>query len=335
MKILVLAGGTSPERLVSLASGDSIAEGLVEAGHEVVKLDTSRPEQLFQPEEPLFEGEVGDEPPELTDTVSTDANYLIRMLQAIEDAHPELVFLALHGGWGDNGGIQNLLQMAGIPYTGSGPVSSGVAMEKDQVKEMAELIGIPTPNWVDVSAGDSFFFESLVFPLIVKPNGMGSTYGLTKVEDQEELNRSVAFLQKELKTDVLIEGYIPGRELTCAILDGEALPLVEIKPKSGMYDYASKYTRGMTEYLVPAPVSDEIARDVQEYSRKICRQLRVDVAARVDFRLDEEGNPWFLEVNTLPGMTGTSLFPMAAVAREIPFPKLLDRIAVLSLRRFS
>lgn len=334
MKILVLAGGTSPERDVSLESADAIAKGLAEAGHEVIKMDTSSPDNFLTADQPFVQGPIDREPPDMNTLPASDAAYITRMLAAIVRADVEMVYLALHGGWGEDGGIQHLLDMAGIRYTGCGPLASAMAMDKTLTKEIAEQLQIPTPDWVFVPAGESFFFESMVFPLIVKPNRMGSTFGLHKVGDQEQLEQAVKQVREQIGGDVLIEGYIPGRELTCGMLDAEALPLVEIIPESGMYDYASKYTHGLTRYEVPATVPEETVRDIQEYSRRICRRLRVEVAARVDFRLDEEGRPWLLEVNTLPGMTSLSLLPMAAAEREINFSQLLDRIVKLSTHRY-
>jgi len=332
MKILVLMGGRSSEREVALVSGEAVAAALAEKGHEVWKVDTEFPEKVVPAGEALHKGGVGDPPVGKVGGAMTPGA-LGSLLQTLEKVQPDLVYPALHGGWGENGALQGLLEIAGLPYMGSGILASAAAMNKQFAKEQAERLEIPTPNWVWVPRREPFFFESAVFPEVVKPNSGGSTFGFRKVENQEELSAAVKELKALVRDDLLVEEYVPGKELTCAVLEGEALPLVEIRPRDGFYDYEHKYTPGATEYLVPAPLPDASATRIQEYSTRICRALRVEQLARVDFRVDPEGGIWFLEVNTLPGMTPTSLVPMAAAQQGRDFGDLLDYLVRRALRK--
>jgi D-alanine-D-alanine ligase len=250
---------------------------------------------------------------------------------AIRDA--DLVFIALHGTYGEDGTIQAALELAGKAYTGSGVLASAVAMDKAMSKRVFEREAIPTPHWVVLEAGvpGRTIDTSLLggYPLVVKPNAEGSTVGLTIVRHPSELDPALEVAARH-DTQVLVEQYIEGRELTVAVVGEEAYPVVEIKPKSGFYDYESKYTKGKTEYICPAPLDKELARHLRELSVECADVLGCRGCVRVDFRLSEEDEPYVLELNTVPGMTPTSLVPMAAQAKGLSYDQLVGRIVDLA-----
>jgi D-alanine-D-alanine ligase len=246
----------------------------------------------------------------------------------------EMAFLALHGGEGEDGTIQAYLQLLGIKYTGSGPLGSGIAMDKDVTKRLLRDAQVPTLPW-RVARAPGFVYdpdtiEDLVsIPCVVKPSREGSSVGLHVVKDREQLEAAVKDAS-QYDTEVMIERYAKGRELTVGILGDQALPPVEIRPKKGIYDYESKYTPGMTEYLCPAPLDEEVVAQMQAYALRAFKVLKLRGYARIDFILAQE-QLWCLEANTLPGMTGTSLFPKAAAAVGISYPELCERIAQSAL----
>jgi D-alanine-D-alanine ligase len=251
---------------------------------------------------------------------------------AVQEA--ELVFIALHGTWGEDGTIQAALELAGKPYTGSGVMTSALAMDKAMTKRVFEREALPTPHWMMLEAGvaGSAIDISLIggYPLVVKPNAEGSTVGLTIVKHPSELEPAI---QKaaECGEQILVEQYIEGRELTVTILGEQALPIVEIEPKSGFYDYASKYTKGATEYTCPAKLDKELTKHVRELAVEAAQVLGCRGVSRVDFRLSEDDEPYILEVNTIPGMTPTSLVPMAAAAKGMSYDQLCQRIVDLAM----
>ena len=325
MKIAVLMGGTSAEREVSLASGSGIVKALRERGHEVYTVDTARgfipPEQ----EGDLLPGGVKSAPP----AEMENALPLLQLGQVEQLRAAEIAFLALHGGEGEDGTIQAYLQLLGIKYTGSGPLGSGIAMDKDVTKRLLRDAQVPTLPW-RVARAPGFVYdpdtiEDLVgIPCVVKPSREGSSVGLHVVKDREELDPAVNDAS-QYDTEVMIERYAKGRELTVGILGDQALPPVEIRPKKGIYDYESKYTPGMTEYLCPAPLDEEVVAQMQAYALRAFKVLKLRGYARIDFILAQE-QLWCLEANTLPGMTATSLFPKAAAAAGMEFGELCERI---------
>ncbi len=329
MNLVVLMGGTSAEREISLRTGAGIAHALRERGHAVTAIDTADGSVLLPGTEsgrPLPEGSA----------LATRQEASILRAAGLERA--DLVFLALHGGAGEDGTVQALLDLAGVTYTGSGMLASAMAMDKAVSKRLFEHAGIPTPAWRLYrrregrvpSEDDALAVGG--FPVILKPNDEGSTFGLSVVESAAGL---AAAYDEALRysNDVLLEAFIPGRELTVAVLGEQVLPVVEIRPKSGLYDYESKYTKGMSDYFCPADLSPEKTREVQDLSLRACHVLDTAGVARVDFRLAPDGTPYCLEVNTIPGMTATSLVPMAAKAAGMSFPDLCERIAALALER--
>lgn len=300
-KITLLSGGFSAEREVSLKSGAAVKKALLELGYKVQDLDLT-------------------------------VERVARLIDDISDFGADLVFVALHGPFGEDGTVQGLFEMAGLPYTGSGVLASALAMDKIQSKRLFEYHKIPTPKWVALKGDDTF---EPVFPLgrewVVKPSNQGSTIGVTIVKKLDSLPAGVA-LAFQYSPDILVERYIAGRELTVGVLGDEALDVVEIRPKQGFYDYAAKYTKGMTEYLFPAPIPDDRREQVRALGLKAHQVLGCSGATRVDLRLTERGEPFVLEVNTSPGMTELSLLPMSAVPCGYDYAALVQRI--IELARF-
>jgi len=307
--ICVLKGGNSSEREVSLESGGTIANELRALGHSVFELDPA------------------------------DYPAQSEMLTRIRQQGADLVFIGLHGGLGENGKLQAALDLAGIPFTGSGFEACCVTMDKYISKLVASAEGVPTPSFVmmredlitDYNTAEDLtgFTAGLGMPVVVKPNDGGSSVGITLVQDVKDLKAAVRIAFKESQ-QVLVEQFIPGRELTVTLLNGQALPVVEIKPRQGWYDYQNKYTKGNTEYIAPAELEPAVAQLIQLYATRLWRAFGLKGYARVDFRYDGD-KAWFLEVNTLPGMTSLSLTPMAAKAAGISFSGLLEQIINLSL----
>jgi D-alanine-D-alanine ligase len=246
----------------------------------------------------------------------------------------EVVFIALHGGAGEDGTIQALLDLAGRPYTGSGVLASALAMDKAMAKRIFEHEGIPTPRWQLVRRTDrNPVIDAAAlggWPIVVKPNREGSTVGLTIVSREDDLPEALD-LSFEYGDETLIEEFVPGRELTVAVMGEEALPIVEIRPLGGHYDYESKYTAGKSEYFCPADLPEPLAAQIRDYGLRAARALGCRGVSRTDFRLTPAGEVSCLEVNTIPGMTPTSLVPMAAKARGMSYDQLVERMLALAL----
>jgi len=250
----------------------------------------------------------------------------------------DLVFILLHGRFGEDGYVQSLLDLRGIPYTGSTMLASAAAMDKGLSKMLFQVAGIPTPFWVSVrpdQADDTDLLaevrKEINGPMVVKPNDQGSTVGMTILQQatDEELSAAIR-LAGQFTELILVERYIPGREITVAVLGNNSLPIIEIVPKDGYYDYANKYTQGKTEYFCPAELSEEVQNHVQNLAIAAHNILGCRAYSRVDFRLTEDNMPYCLEVNTIPGFTETSLVPMAARAAGIEFGDLCEEIIALS-----
>ena len=335
MNITVLMGGTSAERDVSLASGLRIAEALRTKGHDVVTLDTARGTLTAKDEKQLLSkgNVVKREPPSQEQLERMASETLPQMLRALPDLEKaDVVFLGLHGGYGEDGTIQALLDMAGIPYTGSGHLASALAMDKDLSKHLFRRAGVQTADWA-MAQRDGHPDEQLgrlTVPVVVKPSKQGSTVGLSVVKRRDELGAAIADAFR-YDDEVMIEQFVPGRELTVGILGDEALPVGEIIPKHEIYDYECKYTVGMAEEVFPAQIPPDRAREAQELARRAFHALKLRGYARIDFRMTDEGRLFCLEANTLPGMTQTSLIPQGAAAAGISFPDLCERIAMLAL----
>ena len=292
-KIAVLMGGPGEEREISLQSGKAIQLALEAIGYNVLSI--------------TMENKLGD---------------------IISDLHSvDLVFLGLHGSIGENGTIQGFLESLGVKYTGSDPLSSAICMDKNISKIIARHSKVNTPNWEIVTRGQPFNGNNSEFPLVIKPNDQGSTVGLTIVHDKSELGPALN-LAFNYSSSVMVEQFIEGREFTVTLIEGKALPVCEIIPSHELYDYECKYTSGMSKYLCPAVIDLDLTKRVQEITERLFDVLECRHYSRADFRLDHDDNFWFLEMNTLPGMTDTSLVPMAAKAAGLSFNDLIDHIVL-------
>ena len=283
----VLMGGMSSERPISIKSGKAVAEALRSRGYHVVEIDVT-------PDTPAQLREHG----------------------------VDVAWLALHGTFGEDGCVQGLLEIMRIPYTGSGVRASAIAMDKIATKRLLRGTKVHLPQdtvWQPGSPVPS----DIQFPVVAKtPNG-GSTIGIHMCEDAKALRDALDDCGR-FEPSVLIEQFISGTEITVAVLEGQALPVVEIRPVEGFFDFNAKYTKGQTEYLVPAPIDPVVAATAQEHAEIAFRTAGLSGVVRADFIVDDEGIPWFLEINTLPGMTATSLTPMAAGATGVSFEDLVE-----------
>jgi D-alanine-D-alanine ligase len=320
MRIAVLMGGASSEREVSLASGREVARALKAVGHQVVEIDVKDELDTSHSSSP-----------------SGNNKALVNFVSNPDIASSEIVFIALHGGAGEDGTVQVLLDVMGKPYTGSGMLASALAMDKFISKRMFEHAGIPTPDWRSVENADLKKVEAAVselggLPIVTKPKNQGSTIGVSIIKEETQVASAVESALK-YSPDVLVEKYIVGREITVGILGNKALPVIEVAPEKGFYDYECKYTRGRSKYIVPAKIAESKSREAQDLALKAYHVLGCQDFARVDFRLSHDGQLQCLEVNTIPGMTGTSLVPMAARASGTEFPRLVDEICRLALSR--
>ncbi|MGE5681171.1 MAG: D-alanine--D-alanine ligase, partial [Bacillota bacterium] len=249
----------------------------------------------------------------------------------------DLVFLGLHGKWGEDGTIQSLLELRGIKYTGSGVLASSLAMDKAMTKIMFQHYNVVTPKWFVIAKNENDYGlikekinSQIGYPCIIKPNEGGSTIGLTVCKTDNDVENAV-ILALQFSEKALVEEFIPGRELTVAVLEDQVMPVLEIRPKHGYYDYECKYTSGMSEYIVPADLPEEVSKQLQEQSLLAFQSLGCSGYGRIDFRLSAENISYCLEANTLPGMTGTSLVPKMAKAVGISFGQLLEKIINLAL----
>lgn len=330
MKITVLLGGTSAERDVSIASGLRISEALRTRGHQVRLVDPATGPLDAAAERELRATHVETEPPSLEELAALSERAVISGLAELEDVRwADVVFLGLHGGSGEDGTLQALLDLAGIRYTGSGHLASALAMDKDLSKKLFVAAGVPTAPWLMAPAGIELVERHLGWPVVVKPSKQGSTVGLSIVREPGVYEAAVREAAR-YDDEVMIEKFIAGRELTVGVLGSETLPVGEIKPKHEIYDYECKYTPGMAVEDFPADLADTVAKEVQRLSLAAFQALKLRGYARVDFRLGGDGVAYCLEANTLPGMTELSLIPQAAAAAGMPFPELCERIALLA-----
>ena len=335
-RVTVLMGGTSSERDVSLASGLRVTKALRERGYTVRAVDTATGELTADDEQRLLEAGMKRKPPSIEELMGmsrTSISTSLTSIEAIREA--DVIFLALHGGQGEDGTIQALLGMIGVPYTGSGHMASALAMDKDLSKHLFRAVGVPTPAWImallDGTAPSVVEVEqSLGFPVIVKPSKQGSTVGLTVVKEPGSLQAAIIEAAR-YDDEVMIEQFIPGRELTVGILGGEALPVGEIIPKHEIYDYECKYTAGMAREEFPAKLNGDRTREAQRLARLAFNVLKLGGCARIDFRMEADGSLFCLEANTLPGLTELSLMPQAAAAQGVSFAELCERILRLAL----
>lgn len=329
MRITVLLGGDSTEREVSRVSGCEVARALRSRGHEVLAVDTLTGLLDRTTEEAILEAGVrppGPLPPPRFGAAGLGLAGHPWLREA------DLVFPALHGGAGEDGTLQRVLEQSRIPFSGSGGVGCSLAMEKAGAKRLLRASGIPTPDWLLDPGDPDSVFQALGLPVIVKPRSGGSTVGLTLARSLAEVSEGLD-RARELGAGVLAERYVEGREFTVGILGDEALPVGEIRPQHELFDYACKYTPGMAEELFPAPIPSDLAERMQALALRAHRALELRDFSRADFIVDGDGTPWCLEVNALPGLTAGSLLPRAAAAAGISFPELCDRIVGGALRR--
>ncbi len=294
MKVAVILGGTSFEREVSLKTGKAVLEACKNNNYEV-------------------------------EAVMIDKNYK-KYLPILREV--DVVFNALHGTMGEDGTIQKYLEENNINFTGSDSVSSALCMNKMECKKILRKNGFLTPSWIEFK--EHLETSEVSLPCIVKPNAQGSTFGLSLVEKAKDLRAAILRSQKFDKS-TLIEDYIYGKEITVGVIEESPMPIVEILPKNRIYDYKCKYTAGMSEYNCPAEINDQISEKIMSDSVKIFKLLGCRGYGRIDFIVDKNNNYYFLEINTLPGMTSTSLLPIAAKAFGLSFNKLVKRIIDLSL----
>ncbi len=345
MKIVVLAGGLSGERNVSLSSGCMVAEALRSRGHRVALVDLyfglenwkKEPEDLYDATFPAEWKTLSRVEPDL------EAVRKARKMQSPSPFGPgvldlcqkaDVTFLALHGDCGEDGRIQAALSMHNIVYTGSDYLSSGLAMSKDMAKRLVAPEGVPTASWEMVTLEEDRLpelIEKTPLPVVVKPNNAGSSIGVAIAHTREELAQALHAV-RAMGNTCMLEQYISGREIQVALLGDRALPSIEITPKEGFYDYANKYVPGATEEVSPAPIPAEWEERLGQYALKVFHLLGLEVYARVDFIVTPEGIPYFLEINSLPGMTPTSLIPQEAAAAGISYEELCEAIVLESLR---
>jgi len=325
-------GGTSSERDVSLASGIRVTEALRECGHEVTPVDPARGPISRDEQQKLLSGVIVQTAPPSTDELRRLAREALpRLITTLpRQGETDVVFIGLHGGSGEDGTIQSLLDLTGVPYTGSGHLPSALAMDKDLTKRLFRHSGVTTADWFMAPVSHETVRAELGFPVIVKPSKQGSTVGLSVVKQPADLQRAIDEAY-EFDDEVMIERFIAGRELTVGILGDQALPAGEIIPKHEIYDYECKYTAGMADERFPAELSSTEAKRIQTEALNAFRALKLGGCARIDFRMAKDGTFYCLEANTLPGMTQFSLIPQAARSAGIAFPELCDRIVRLAL----
>ena len=326
MKVTVLTGGTSSERDVALASAVQVVAALRKCGHAVAVVDTARGYIPEADEARELGGAVGIAPPSIEKLRSLERGLLVSGLgdlQVVRNA--EVLFLALHGGTGEDGTLQALLEIIGVPYTGSGPMASGIAMDKDISKRLFKSAGVATADWAMAPISLTEVQKRFGWPVVVKPSKQGSTVGLSVVRKASDLEGAVALAAK-YDDEVMIEAFVPGRELTVGVLDDQALAVGEIIPQHEIFDYECKYTPGMSEEIFPADIPEAVTREAQRLGLLAHQALKLRGYSRVDFRLTADGRLFCLEANTLPGMTATSLLPQSARAVGIGFAELCEAI---------
>ena len=343
MKIVVLAGGLSPERNVSLSSGSMVCQALRDRGHQVALVDLffgledhkGEPEELFNAPIPDSFKKVSRQAPDLEQVRASrkwkDASAIgPGVLELCKKA--DVVYLGLHGACGEDGRIQAALDLLGVPYTGSGYLSSAIAMDKDLTKRLV-ADKVVTPQWMRVDLTEEQLdglVEEVSLPAVIKPVDSGSSIGVFIANDKAELRHA---LEESVKLGgrVVIEQYIKGREIQVAVLNGKALPSIEITPKDGFYDYENKYQPGAALEVCPAPIPAEWEESIGKAAVAVFETVGLSVYARADFIVTEDGTPYFLEINTLPGMTPTSLVPQEAAAVGMDYGTLCETIIRSSL----
>jgi len=340
MKIVVLGGGLSPERDVSKKSASLIANALLRKGHEVALIDLY---EGIENDAPLadffrkgtdneFTYDIPETEPDLDSVIAAHGGRKEwigpRVIEICKTA--DSTFLGLHGSHGENGQVQAVLDAYGIPYTGCNYLGCAIAMDKSLSKALVAGAGIKTAKWITASSDEitvQMVKEQIGIPCVVKPIGCGSSCGVSVVKTEEELNSAIEYASK-YKQLILVEQFITGREITIAVLNNHALPIIEIIPHEGFYDYKNKYQSGLTDHICPADLG-KYTEEAKRIAEKTFEILRMSSYGRIDYIFDEEnGDFWFIEANNLPGMTNTSLVPEAAKEEGILYDDLCERIAM-------
>ena len=333
MNIVVLAGGLSMERDVSLASGSLIANALRNAGERAVLVDLyygiEKEKMNFDDVSGRYEYKIPEIAPDLAALVAANGGRVNPVGENVVEfcKMADVTFLALHGGVGENGKLQALLEMNGVKFTGSSSVGCMISMDKIISKELVARGGIPTAEWL-TNKDDREMLKSLI-PCFVKPADNGSSVGVTKVVSDEELSEALCEAER-FSENVLIEKQVVGREFSVGILDGKALPPIEIIASGDFYNYKVKYQAGLAHEICPAPISEELTHKLQSYAERSHKILRLGAYSRIDFILDETGEFFFLEANALPGMTPTSLLPQEAAASGMSYTELCLKLIELA-----
>ncbi len=341
MKIVVLAGGNSTERDVSIVTGTEVTKALRSIGHQAILVDVCFG-AICEDAEKAFAGEYD---------VEAAAEYVRSFNGRVEEVAgrkvffgehvldlcgaADAVFMALHGSNGEDGKIQATFELLGIPFTGSGYLGSALAMDKDLAKVQFRAAGVPTPNGITIRKGEELLSSSengVGLPCVVKPACGGSSVGVNIANTQEEYEAAAAegFRYEEV---LLVEQFVKGREFSVGVVDGEVYPVIEIAPIEGFYDYTNKYKAGSTIETCPAQISPELTKEMQQHVLDAYNCLHLESYARIDVMMDENNNMYCLEANTLPGMTPTSLLPQEAAAIGLNFAQLCEKLIQVSLRR--
>ena len=343
MNIVVLAGGNSTEREVSISSGQGVCQALRERNHKAILVDAYFGKESMDGE--LFSEKYDTEQVAawmrsqssgLEEVMKTRKEFFgPNVLEICQKA--DIVFLALHGANGEDGKVQSVLDLMGVKYTGCGPLSSGMAMDKGITKMVFEAKGIPTPKGMTLEKNDCSSYLSdygMDFPVIVKPCCGGSSVGVCIAHNQQEYKAALmeAF---SYENQVVVEQFITGREFSVAVVDGKAYPVIEIAPLEGFYDYKNKYSAGSCVETCPADLSASLTKEMQMYAEKGYEALNLQAYARLDFLMEEDGSMYCLEANTLPGMTPTSLIPQEASVIGINYPQLCEKLIEVSLKKYQ
>lgn len=350
MNIVVLAGGLSTERDVSFITGDNVAKALRENGHKVILLDVfmgydekevelddvfDRAEEISVKVDKIPETAPDLEAVKASRKDQSDCFFgpnVIRMCQKAD-----IVFMALHGENGENGKIQAAFDLFGIRYTGSDYLSSAIAMDKNTSKQFFISANVPTPRGIAMKKEnriDELSKLDLTLPCVVKPCCGGSSIGVTIVRNESEFKAALDDAFK-WENELVIEEFVEGREFSVGVLEGKALPIIEIAPVEGFYDYKNKYKAGSTIETCPAALSEEKTKEMQKYAEMVAEAIGLDTYSRSDFLMDKDGNLFCLEANTLPGMTPTSLLPQEANAVGVNFNELCEQLIDISIRKYN
>lgn len=346
MNIVVLAGGLSTERDVSFKSGEKIRQALERNGHHALLLDSFMGLQIDDVKDAFKDTEkyslkvekIPDKAPDIAKVKEQRGPYIDgffgpNVLKLCREA--DIVFMALHGAEGENGKVQAAFDLFGIKYTGNGYLSSALAMDKGVTKQYLRGYGIPFPEGFTLKKENrSNFPMEIHYPCIVKPSSGGSSIGVTIVRKEEELDAAVDYAFT-FEDELLIEDFIEGREFSVGVIEGHALPVIEIAPKAGFYDYKNKYEAGATVETCPADISEEKSTEMQVYAERVVAGLGLTTYARMDFMMDKNEKIFCLEANTLPGMTPTSLIPQEAEQVGLGYEDLCERIIDISLAKYA